>query len=498
MTPEQVLDIISFIPYFFLIPICIYGNVNLYSYHRSDLFVKKRSTFLLFGLNISCFTLIIFNLQAQYCRIYQIGTQALNTIPGVLSWSLILFFLISKNWLIYWRYKWQYYTLQTKWQKVINPVVADKKWSNFYLRNNNIYGKLSFVTKVFGIWILIEAILNTLTFLLRDLGYISISRPIGIFASSIVILTIILYAIIVCKTPYYNDIYFIHWESKIHSKLMVSCGIASFLFVIIVIASGRSSRFASHIIYPIVSITFTVMSYISTFVIIKKNTIGNDDDKAENIMVDIITSQTQSSSDKIEIGVERVLSDKKAINLFMNHLSKELSFFFFCHIHLSVFIMCIHIMLHKSNRFSMECLLSVIEISQFQDYLMSNDGNFKIGADARHKVRGSKITFPSNVPLSEFLCDAKKNNNDIKIIIHEIYRKYISNGSEFEINIPSTIRSRFNEINQKSDIDWNDLMLLLEKCKQEMKILLMYSLTRFKATPQFDEVKQIFNNQEIV
>ena len=144
MTPEQVLDIISFIPYFFLIPICIYGNVNLYSYHRSDLFVKKRSTFLLFGLNISCFTLIIFNLQAQYCRIYQIGTQALNTIPGVLSWSLILFFLISKNWLIYWRYKWQYYTLQTKWQKVINPVVADKKYGiqheKHLSRDDWIYG----------------------------------------------------------------------------------------------------------------------------------------------------------------------------------------------------------------------------------------------------------------------------------------------------------------------------------------------------------------------
>ena len=142
-------EVISFIPYLLMLPIHIYGNWKLYNNHQSSMFIKKRSFPLTFGLNMAFALMVITFLESQIVTIYNLGPFLLRLMPSIASLWLLLSLLICKNWLIYWRYKWQYYTLQTNWQKIINPYEFEEQiCSNFYLKNNHKYGQRSYVAKI--------------------------------------------------------------------------------------------------------------------------------------------------------------------------------------------------------------------------------------------------------------------------------------------------------------------------------------------------------------
>ena len=66
-------------------------------------------------------------------------------------WWLLLFFMTVKAWMIYFKYKWTYFTLQLKWQKVLNKNIIKKiEKENWFIRNNNKYGNLKYIYKLFG------------------------------------------------------------------------------------------------------------------------------------------------------------------------------------------------------------------------------------------------------------------------------------------------------------------------------------------------------------
>ena len=130
------------------------------------------------------------------------------------------------------------------------------------------------------------------------------------------------------------------------------------------------------------------------------------------------------------------------------------------------------------------------------------DGNFK---DSMKLIK-----FPSNIPLSEIIeseqAESNDNNGDHKLYIfkikaHEIYKKYIKPGAEFEINIKSDTRNKgyrlMNDLNNFLDynVTVNDLLTYFGNCKEEMHRLLLYSFTRFKSSKEFNEIEQIFNKE---
>ena len=158
-------EIILFLPYLIMILSVIYGNLFIWNKHRSKEWVTKRNPFLLFGLNFGCFFVILGNVQSHFVLVFDVRYEG-EQIVQVFGWCIVLFFLITKNWLIFWRYKWQYYTLQTQWQSIINPSLAEiKPDTNFYLRNNHKYGSKKFVYKWLGIWVGTIMILNFIFFL---------------------------------------------------------------------------------------------------------------------------------------------------------------------------------------------------------------------------------------------------------------------------------------------------------------------------------------------
>ena len=156
-------------------------------------------------------------------------------------------------------------------------------------------------------------------------------------------------------------------------------------------------------------------------------------------------------------------------------------------------------------------MLSFIEMSQFQNYLIENDNEQRISPDVIAKIRlGNDMEFAKNIPISEIVEREFKCKNDgqmskLKMKVYQIYKKYIEVGSEFEINISSLQRSELKYIANLSsflqlNINMDDLVMVFQDCKETMRLLLMYSLARFKSTKEFEEIEQIFdkNVQEIV
>ena len=291
-------------------PIAIYGNIQLAKF-KKEMFLQKRSLSILFGLNISCCFQFVVSpmvvIMSVFPESYIIGPVIAISFSSI---EVVLFYLNIRNWLIFYRYKWNYYSIHLKWQAIINPKLHQQR--NWFLDNQK-YGDPQYMLKLFGSIHLILIIIGVIASAIRGI-YIEKSEDISTLCTGItilcVIIPIIFYVIIVCKTPSFNDYYFIHWESRMHSKTLI-------FFISGVIITNIIGRFTSHQVYlvivgPVFCISFFTMIYISTFALISKHKQAL---KAENLMNNIAT-------DRI-VTLQQVFGNEKALNLFVSHLFTE-------------------------------------------------------------------------------------------------------------------------------------------------------------------------------
>ena len=117
------------------------------------------------------------------------------------------------------------------------------------------------------------------------------------------------------------------------------------------------------------------------------------------------------------------------------------------------------------------------------------------------------VPFPTNIPTSEILEnkdtitvnlhgieDFDAHTYDLKKKAHNLYCRYIANGSEFEINISWKQRLAVKNVIGNLDILLTvnmmnkDLILLFDALKDEMRMLLDFALARFKITPEWKQI----------
>ena len=182
----------------------------------------------------------------------------------------------------------------------------------------------------------------------------------------------------------------------------------------------------------------------------------------------------------------------------------------------------------------MECLLSYIEFTQYQQRLLEKLKNEPDTKFFNSPITTDNITdeiptsaIVSNVPLPndlsiditdglEYGIDIEQEkdynlNNDTKeksdsdlflynakIAAFQLYDKYIKHGSKFEINIPWSIRQEMeskidNEQKLINDTECSirDLILIFDNAKAEMYQLLNFSLARFKSSDSFHVIMQL-------
>ena len=141
--------------------ISIYYNITLCA-RNSEMFLQKRSLPVFYSLNISFIvgqiTVLFFGVSTVYgSKILQI-ISVITAFFGIYS---ILFFVLIKNWMIYYKYHWQYYSLQSKWQQLINKKILNlKNQQNWFIENNKTYGSLHWIYKRLVGIVLIACVLN--------------------------------------------------------------------------------------------------------------------------------------------------------------------------------------------------------------------------------------------------------------------------------------------------------------------------------------------------
>eukprot|EP01084_Bolivina_argentea_P196077 336199_1 len=455
-------------PHVTMIPISIYYTIKLYSY-RKDIWMQKRSSSLTISFNIALILCMISNVFAVIATLY--FNSSYRFFVFIISTSTMfnaLYFLNVTNWMSWYKYYWIYYTLQVEWQNIINP--TNNGNSNWFIKNNNHYGKLSFILKLFGIIHFIAALIFAISLYVTMVVIKSynwrLTLSVVIVLVFIFLAFVIFYVIIRWKTPFFNDTMYVYWESKMYSKILLIGTIFYLLFSVIaayITSKGEQFRkIASTITWIELFIIWFSLNYISTVIIPFKNKRLSTHRKIPGTASSHSLELTQSID---ENELNKVLLQDKSINLFMKYLSRE---------------------------FSMEILLAYIEFNQFEQFIFNQVSD-------EYKINVKLVNFPSNIPLSKIIQENKQNTNeianinDIKNIAHKLYTKYILVGAEFELNLSGlhreSIINKIGDLNtllNDTCIDINEIFQIFEKCREEMICLLLSSLNRFK----YDDLQQ--------
>ena len=306
----------SFVPYAIIIPVSIYGIIRFHLKAKTQIFATKQSLFLTWGLNISLLCAI---LSSAYFHAFLLYIDDLDNPNGAISvlfymlcWFSILYFLIMRAWLLHFKHRFHAVSLQLQWQQLINSnAVETSHNTNWYIRNHHKYGNAKYITKR-------SAPLAIFTYLWFILYFVYPLKPFMGIGFILTMSFIIFYIIILCKTRYQSDTYFIHWECKMHSRLLSICVMIEMIIASIQKIAPMNSNgriIGISLFYPFISAIFCVMILISTIIMIKKNTTN----------VTIRHKMAPEKDTKEIYTVELLLSNEQSINAFMKWLARELS-----------------------------------------------------------------------------------------------------------------------------------------------------------------------------
>ena len=265
------------IPSALCIPFICYNISQIYKY-RNEGFVKKRGQSLVFGYNLAIAVILItFAVMMSGSLYFPKGNEYSEIISVVITYC-IFFFLNVRSWMIYYNYHWTHYTLQFKWQRIINHnIVRDESKHNWFIKNKSKYGRLHYVYKLFGsIHLILGVIVCIMASLYKTFGDKFRFVMIMLMITSTLML-VIFYSIIVSKTPFVRDIYYIHRENKLSARILIIG------HILLLITTGIIAQFfrddspntwhraiAVCGAYPML-LMWSSISYLSTIVVIKKN-----------------------------------------------------------------------------------------------------------------------------------------------------------------------------------------------------------------------------------
>jgi len=466
----------------------VYGNVLVYRL-CDEFALRKRGLVGHFGLNFALMSQIIFTtlVMASNVSIHQSSVSTplhLLSIVGAASSALAwICFSLSKSWLIYYRERWSYHTLQSEWYKIIrdDTTAAD----NWYIRNNHKYGSSVYVTRFFTIYYCVCLAITVFGGAAGAFGWVHAAIETMLVAGPM-LLSVTLYLCVICKTTRFkliDDPFLIHWEAKLHSRLQI-------LFIVVVLLISPTITLSPDIGWMLSTLLPACVMYaivhVSTYSIYKRlHGIHNVElsSSAPNSSVlslervpsarDQPASSSGSASPKpsprgerIKVTVMMVLANKKALHLFTEHLFKE---------------------------YSPECILSVIEMQQYLNYLRSQ---MEISAaEELSEDPNACVRLPDSVPLSSIV----DMDTDWRMKAYALWYKYVRVDSEYEVNISWELRKNF-ELMMKDNAQFlmdnnglkiQDFYALFDKVKTEMVHLLRFSLSRFKFKEEYDTMVKI-------
>ena len=528
-------------------PICMYCRYKFYK-HIDDVIIRKRYGMITIFETMFTSTKLIWN-----GIVFMLGLKIRKSIlcPLVgLSYCAglgIEYCLFWRFWILYFEIKFQVASINGQWQKMLDPNFIDNK-DSYFIQHKKTLGNY----KWFGSRIVIPLLIISSLFLEGCCIYVGIvwgnTPQWNIYLERALLINTPLYLwptislfVIWCKTPKLEDQFFISkelgylcwsnagflvfyifdaiaqakessgdtfkdifpficlWIQTVgtHTCSFISVLIATYWVITQIDQTGmqlKPLRSEDVKLVPLVnhsSNTYTGRnSTISKQQFVNKMTslisgFGDDETEMTNTLF-----QKRTITAPENITLSSVLEHPKGFESFMRYLSTE---------------------------FSIENLLALVEFIQFETVVYQiinrNESN-QIEEKNVEDLWGIKITLPSNVPLSYIIFNGQSMNElldkltgyeddekvvfKLKHICHALYKKYIANGSELEINIAYGTRKGLiglvgddMKLIDDENIDIFKLLTIYDVACGQIYNLMGDSYRRFKRTPQFANMQNL-------
>eukprot|EP01084_Bolivina_argentea_P082814 149951_1 len=354
----------------------------------------------------------------------------------------------TRLWLISFELHYLHSSKNEKWKSQIDTNFAVKNW---YLSNMNKYGNVRYVLSISMAFFLIAALISSFSFIYFGLDRLYFGELIhGTFLS--VPVMIILYTYY--KSPKHSeseDNFLFHYEFRYSTFIYVTQ--VGILYPVVQFVDFLGFRFV-HIVCMFFStmIGLILPSLLSTLWITRQ--ISSDDrwNKKLNLM------QTNIKSNTNEIDqLKMIFCDEHKFELFVHWMFRE---------------------------FSSETILCVIETIQFKLYLIDIIKNeYKENMECQYK-------FYKNIPQSSIIyahtyektdADLEKNSVTYQRIASMLYRKYIEEYAEFEINISGELRNKYQILHERNwKVNIKEMVNIFDPIIDELIYLMIGSFVRFK------------------
>eukprot|EP01084_Bolivina_argentea_P003639 6842_1 len=499
--------------WFIYLPLMVYYFKQFYD-ARNQIVIQKRHLKICYITFFVLFISIMIDRTSWWLFISKLYEPAiwimLITYPTVTLG--IHYCMLFRFWMVKFDFEYSFVSSNIQWQKIINPkfVTEHQLKQNWWIINRNTYGNEIWLGKRFFIPCVIIFTISYITWGFAYIGFYGEIIPSMVDLLFIAIPTI-LCVILYYKTPVINDSFLIKAEMK---RIFIA-----YFFLILSYSSWWILKVIFGILWWELPEAFTIaFSHLCIFMImtswiIKKanqnqllyvhirNGSTTETCSTDGVMHHMSTGNNDAKSDiKMNIRVkpdsnhvtlEQILSNSFTISKFMNHVTSE---------------------------WSIEVLVSFIEITQFLQCMVNVCDGLN---DKREYIH--KIVFPDTVPKTALISDdVHAEFVAFKKIGLEMYNKYMSSHSEMCINISYDMNMRIynflnNELVKKHptrtrnvsnvDIDkievgneenvapvenkiddWIVLFSLFDNVRREMYKLLKHSYVRFSVTGEYNKI----------
>eukprot|EP01084_Bolivina_argentea_P144235 253123_1 len=489
--------------FFVLGPIVIYFT-HIFWFHRHNLFITKRfPKTTLFICIVSILIIMFERTSSAISGIFRTSNHD-PSVAEVLWWIHIISYsflshaivwcAVARYWTMYYDFSWSIAIFDNKWKVYIDPVTFDIA-HNWFIKHNATYGNIKWIGNRIKIVYTVMSCLSATIFITAKLfNYLFFSVLIDAF---LFIAPLVWCLVTWCKTPRFHDSLLIHIEMKYTSILFI---VGLLCYVCISGSIFLNSIIRNMLLDVFGAIIFWTYSMIATCWVSYKMKGFNRGIFLDNNQLELVKyismssgtldsvqrqNNTDKQDDKKEVALEKVLCNQEYFDALIEHVI---------------------------NEFSLELILVIIECIQFKAFLLQNQNGFETDNKIMYHI-GNAILNNDNIPKSFIVhgelnevvnyYDMDKGISDMwgkcrdrvderiiccQLRAYILYKKYMVNGCELEINIASIERQRLCQLFNVmycDKMDGNTLYKVFDNVIVEMIKLLKFSYRRFKATEQY-------------
>eukprot|EP01083_Nonionella_stella_P059151 154769_1 len=535
LTPERIVCMswqasYDMIVIFIYIPYCIYAVKQLQKVQHNIIFRKRfcriSITFIIISLISYVFDVAVGLL--TYGASVPIIIQ-LNIFYSIHLWilwlsllDLLLFIFVWKVFCIFYQTMYSQVILNNEWKSIINPALSDVSLQqNWFIKHKSTFGNLSFWKKYLILTFIITLfIMYAMTIIWcyantgicifkpehKDPYYTTKAQQYGAFLISIAfvigLIAIALIFVVRCKTPEFEDTFYIRDELK---NVILICAITVLIHIVltliwfIVKPYVEPMRIVNTMTNSLYGTTVCLLVHVQSIWVIKKNkkgvlllskTAGEYKVTSARTAVQLqplpVFKDNQSNAvvgaynqSKIKDDHDESVSGNSKDNMMhmttlLHTLQSEQGFNSY--------------MFHLTHEFSVEVMLSLIEFYQYKKYIHDHE-QFQIKEEDRMALNVAvyfAIFDSEYMPTSHIVCMRRNVEGIIELtndrtevfdlllecmmLSYKLYFKYIYTNCSMVINISYELRSKlidtFGETESDDDDD-GDLKQFISKIVNE-------------------------------